>query len=391
MRWILISLVAFALFAGCKKEEAKPQERPPTEVSVIKVTPRDTPVSFEWVGQTQSSHQVEIRARVNGFLEKRVYTEGSLVKAGQIMFQQDPKPFQATLDANNGALAQQRARLQVARDNLARVKPLVELNALSQKDLDDATGQDQAAAAAVDTAKANVQQAQLNLGYTTITTPVTGFSSYARVEDGAYVNPENSLLTTVEQVDPIWVNFSVSENELLTFRTERDKGLLLMPTIDSYEVEAVLANGSVFPNKGRITFASASYNQKTGTFLLRATLPNPEAVLRPGQFVRARLLGMIRPNAILVPQKAVLNGAQGHFIWIVNKEGKAENRHVEVGPWYEDKWFIFNGLAAGETVVVDGVMRLAPGAPVKIVDSVAKGAAAEAKPAKAGGSEQTQK
>jgi len=386
--WLFLVLV---LLAGCKKEEAKPQERPPTEISVITVTPSDTPVSFEWVGQAQSSHQVEIRARVNGFLEKRVYTEGSLVKAGQVMFRQDPKPFQATLDANKGALAQQQARLQVARDNLTRVKPLVELNALSQKDLDDATGADQAAAAAVDTAKANVQQAQLNLGYTTITTPVTGFSSYARVQDGAYINPENSLLTTVEQVDPIWVNFSVSENELLAFRTERDKGLLRMPTIDSYEVEAVLADGSVFPNKGRITFASASYNQQTGTFLLRATLPNHEAVLRPGQFLRARVLGMIRPKAILLPQKAVLKGAQGHFVWVVDKEGKAANRHVEVGPWYEDKWFIIDGLAAGETVVVDGVMRLAPGAPVKVVDSVAKGAAAEAKPTQAGGNGQTQK
>jgi membrane fusion protein (multidrug efflux system) len=388
---ILIALVALALVAGCKKEEAKPQERPPTEVSVIKVTPRDTPVTFEWVGQAQSSHQVEIRARVNGFLDKRVYIEGSFVKAGQVMFQQDPKPFQATLDANNGALAQQQARLQVARDNLARVKPLVELNALSQKDLDDATGQDQAAAAAVDTAKANVQQAQLNLGYTTITTPVTGFSSYARVEDGAYVNPENSLLTTVEKVDPIWVNFSVSENELLAFRTDRDKGLLIMPTIDSYEVEVVLANGFVFPSKGRITFASASYNQQTGTFLLRATLSNPEAVLRPGQFVRARVLGMTRPNAILVPQKAVLNGAQGHFVWIVNKEGKAENRQVELGPWHGDDWFINSGLAAGDTVVVDGVMRIAPGAAVKVVESAAKGAAPEAKSAQAGNAGQDKK
>ncbi|MGH8710487.1 MAG: efflux RND transporter periplasmic adaptor subunit [Burkholderiales bacterium] len=388
MRWILISLTALALLAGCKKEEAKPQALP--EVSAIKVTSRDTPITLEYVGQTQSSHQVEIRARVNGFLEKRVYTEGSLVKAGQVMFQQDPKPYQATLDANKGALAQQQARLQVARDNLVRVKPLVALNALSQKDLDDATGAEQAAASSVDTARANVLQAQLNLGYTTIFTPVTGFSSYARVQDGAYVSVENSFLTYVEQVDPIWVNFSLSENELLGFRTERDKGLLIMPKIDSYDVEVVLADGSVFPKKGRITFANASYNQQTGTFLLRATIPNPEAVLRPGQFVRVRVEGMIRPKAILVPQKAVLNGAQGHFVWIVNKEGKAENRHVEVGPWYEDKWFITSGLAADDTLVVDGVMRLAPGASVKIVDA-AKEAAAEAKPEQTSSTEQDKK
>ena len=392
MRWILISLVAFALLAGCKKEEEKPPGLP--EVSAIKLTSHDTPITLEYVGQTQSSHQVEIRARVTGFLDKRVYTEGSVVKAGQVMFLQDPKPYQATLDANKGALAQQQARLQVARDNLARVKPLVALNALSQKDLDDATGSEQAAAAAVDTARANVLQAQLNLGYTTINTPVTGYSSYARVQDGAYVSAENSLLTTVEQVNPIWVNFSISENELQTYRAERDKGLLIMPELDTYEIEVVLADGSVFPEKGRITFANASYNQQTGTFLLRATLPNsnpnPLAQLRPGQFVRVRVSGMTRPNAILVPQKAVLNGAQGHFVWVVDKECKAENRHVEVGPWHGDKWFINSGLAAGDTLIVDGLMSLAPGAPVKIVDA-AKAPAAEAMPAQASSTGQDKK
>ena len=392
MRWILISLTVFALLAGCKKEEAKPQALP--EVSAIKVTARDTPITLEYVGQTQSSHQVEIRARVNGFLDKRVYTEGSVVKAGQVMFQQDPKPYQATLDANNGALAQQQARLQVARDNLARVKPLVAQNALSQKDLDDATGAEQSAAAAVDTAKANVQQGQYNLGYTTIMTPVTGLSSYARVQEGAYISAENSLLTYVEQVDPIWVNFSLSENEMLAFRTEQEKGLLIMPKIDSYEVEVVLADGSLFPNKGRITFTNASYNQQTGTFLLRATLPNsnptPLAQLRPGQFVRVRVSGMIRPKAILVPQKAVLNGAHGHFVWVVDKEGKAENRHVEVGPWHGDEWFINSGLAAGDTLIVDGLMSLAPGVQVKIVDA-AKAPAAEAMPAQASSTAQDKK
>ena len=392
MRWILISLVALALLDGCKKEEAKPQALP--EVSAIKVTSRDTPITLEYVGQTQSSHQVEIRARVSGFLDKRVYTEGSVVKAGQVMFQQDPKPYQATLDANNGALAQQQARLQVARDNLARVKPLVAQNALSQKDLDDATGAEQSAAAAVDTAKANVQQGQYNLGYTTIMTPVTGLSSYARVQEGAYISAENSLLTYVEQVDPIWVNFSLSENEMLAFRTEQEKGLLIMPALDNYEVEVVLANGSLFPNKGRITFTNASYNQQTGTFLLRATLPNsnptPLAQLRPGQFVRVRVSGMIRPKAILVPQKAVLNGAHGHFVWVVDKEGKAENRHVEVGPWHGDEWFINSGLAAGDTLIVDGLMSLAPGVQVKIVDA-AKAPAAEAMPAQASSTAQDKK
>lgn len=168
---LAIALAVCAPLFGCGKEEANSKARPPVEVSVITIEPRDTPVTFEYVGQTHSSRQVEIVARVEGFLEKRAYTQGNLVKAGQVMFRQDPKPFQATLDAARGALAEQQARLQVARDNLAHVKPLAGRNALSQRELDDATGQEEAAAAAVETAKANVEQARLNLGYTTIFTP----------------------------------------------------------------------------------------------------------------------------------------------------------------------------------------------------------------------------
>jgi len=353
------------------------------EVSVIVISPRTTPVAFEYVGQTQSSHQVQIVARVNGFLEKREYTEGSLVKAGQVMFRQDPKPFQVALDAYKGALAEQQARLQVANDNLAEVQPLAALHALSEKELFDATGQQQTAVAAVQVAKANVAQAQLNLSYTTITTPVTGYSSYARVQDGQYLNGQSSLLTYVEQVDPIWVNFSLSENDMLNFRTQQANGQLHMPNTGSFEVEVVLANGSTYPHKGHITFTNAEYNPQTGTFLLRATLPNPDAALRPGQFVRTRVSGATRPDAIVVPQQAVLQGAQGHFVLIVDKDGKAQIRPVEVGPWDGDSWFITRGLVAGETVVTAGVMKLAPGAPVKIVEAAAKSARDDPKSAPA--------
>ncbi len=388
MRSFLVTLAACALLAGCGKQEATPESRPPTDVSVIHIVPRDTPVSYEYVGQTQSSRQVQIVARVEGFLQKRVYTEGRLVKAGQVMFQQDPKPFQASFNAAQGAFAEQQARLQTARDDLARVKPLVARNALSKKDLDDATGREQAAAAAVDVARANLDQARLNLGYTTIVTPVTGLSSYARVQEGAYLNAANSLLTYVEQVDPMWVNFNVSENDILGFRADAAAGRLRLPQNDQYQVEIVLANGSVYPEKGRITFANADFNQKTGTFLIRATLPNPAGELRPGQFVRVLIFGPVRPNAILVPQQAVLQGARGHFVVIVDKESKAEMRGVEVGPWQGDQWFITAGLEAGDTVVVDGMVRLSPGAPVKIVDAAAKTPAAE-KSTPAGGAGQT--
>jgi membrane fusion protein (multidrug efflux system) len=386
MRWLLIALGIAAGLAGCERHEAKPQARGPVEVTVERIAPRDVPVTYEYVGQTESTRQVQIRARVNGFLEQRVYTEGSLVRAGDVMFRQDPRPFQATLDEAKAALAKQKARLQTASDNLARVRPLAAQKALSQKDLDDAIGQQQAAAAAVDSAKAEVEQAELNLGYTTITSPVTGLSSFAQVQDGAYVSSANSLLTYVAEIDTIRVNFSLSENDMLRVRRDREAGRLRTPEKDEYVVEIVLADGSVFPQKGRITFANADYNAKTGTFLLRATFPNPDAMLRPGQFVRVRIGGAVRPHAILVPQAAVLQGAKGHFVVVVDKESKAEIRPVEVGPWHGNDWFILRGLEAGDLVVTDGVVRLTPGAPVKIADAASPAAgsrpaaAADAKP-----------
>lgn len=373
MRRISIILIVLMLTA-CGKEAPKPQAKPPAEVTAIQVKAADTPVISEYVGQTESSRQVQIVARVSGFLEKRVYTEGNLVKAGDVMFLQDAKPFQAQLNAAKGALAEQQARLETARSDLARVRPLVELNALSQKNLDDATGREQAASASVQMAEAQLEQARLDLGYTTIRTPVTGLSSFSRVQEGAYVNPQNSLLTYVSQVDPIWINFTISENELLALRAGVDQGKLRTPADNAYEVVAVLADGSVFPHKGRITFADAEFNQQTGTYLLRATLPNPEARLKPGQFVRARVSGNVRPNAILVPQKAVMQGAQGHFVFVVI-DGKAQARPVKVGEWYGTDWFIEEGLQPGDVVITEGMMKVAPGADVTLAGAPAAASA----------------
>ena len=378
MRRLLTCLFALAFAAGCGKHKPPAEAAGPVEVTAVTVTPQDTPVSFEYVGQTESSHQVEIRARVSGFLDRRLYTEGSTVKAGQVLFQQDPRPFEVQLKAAEGALAEQKARLRIEEQNLAQVQPLAERNALSQKDLDDAIGQRDAAAAAVQTAQANVDAARLNLSYTTITSPVTGLSSYARVQDGAYVSPENSLLTYVEQVDPVWVNFTLSDNEMLAYRQQSEKGTLRLPPKGEYKVELILADGSVYPHPGRITFANANYDSQTGSYLLRATLPNPEGAIRPGEFVRVRVSGPVRVNAVLVPQEAVLQGAKGHFVVLVDKDGKAQIRPVQVGAWRGDDWFIDSGLSAGDVVVTDGVARLSPGAPVKIAAPQAQPAATPA-------------
>ncbi len=357
-------LIILSSPGGCRKK-AVPQGRE-AEVTVMKIVPADTPVTAEFVAQTQSSHEVEIRARVNGFLEKRVYTEGAVVKKGSVLFIMDKKPFKAQMDSAAAALARQKSSHEVARMNLERVKPLAEQNALSQKDLDDAKGSYESTGAAVEQAKAQLEMARLNLSYCTITSPINGITSSALVQDGAYVSQVNNQLTTVSVLSPMWVNFSISENDMKRYGDKIASGQIVPPKNDDYEVEIVLVDGSIFSEKGRITFAAPSYNAKTGTFLIRSSVKNEKGVLRPNQYVRARLKGAVRRNAILVPQRAVQQGAKGHFVWVITPDGKAEFRPVTIGDWHGNDVFIDSGLRSGERMVVDGTLRVRQGEPVKI-------------------------
>ncbi|WP_426115611.1 efflux RND transporter periplasmic adaptor subunit [Pseudomonas sp. DSP3-2-2] len=377
-----------SLVAGCGKEPAPPPRLAP-DVTVMTITARDTPVTFEFVAQTQSSREVEIRARVAGFLDRRLYTEGDLVRTGQTLFQMDRKPFEAALASAQGQMAQQQARYEVAKATLARVRPLAAQNAVSKMDLDNAVGAERETRAAVLAAEGSVRTAQLNLSYTTITSPLNGLSSDAKKQEGSYVTPgESGLLTSVSQMDPIYVNFSLSENETLKYRDDIAAGRLKFPPRSDFVVEVVLADGTVAPDRGKVNFLAPSFSQQTGTFLVRAVLANPNGLLRPGQFVRALAKGATRPNAILVPQKAVLEGAKSHFVWIVDSEGKPQQRIVEVGEWQGDNWFITKGLRAGERIVVDGALRVTAAGAVRIVDvpGADPAAAAPAQPANAGSS-----
>jgi membrane fusion protein (multidrug efflux system) len=369
-RWPLAAVLASVLcLTACKKAPTAPP-RPAVEVTIVTVRQQETPVDFEFTAQTQSSREVEIRARVDGFLERRMYTEGTLVKEGQVLFVMDRKPFEAALQSAKGALAQQQARLLVTKQNLARVIPLAAQNALSKKDLDDATGNEKQAEAAVIAAQGEVRTAELNLSYCTIRSPLLGLSSFARVQDGSYVTPNQSgLLTYVYQLDPMWVNFSISENELLRYRDQVAKGLLRFPPDNQFDVTVIQADGSVYPQKGRIDFTNPAFSQETGTFLVRATFANPKGTLRPGQFVRAKVSGAVRPNAVLVPQRAVLQGAKSHFVWVLDQDSKPHQRVVDVGDWHGDDWFVNEGLKAGERVVVDGAIRVSSDAQIKVVSA----------------------
>ena len=350
----------------------EPVSKPAVAVTVQKIVPADVPVTTIFVAQTQSSQAVNIQARVSGFLEQRVYTEGATVKAGQVLFEMDKRPFQAQVDGAAAALQRQEAALEVARANLARTKPLVEQNALSQRDLDDARGQYEQSAAAVAQAKATLDSAELDLSYATITSPVDGVSSFSAVADGTYLDAQNAQLTTVSVLTPMWINFSLSENDMERIHREEKAGLLRPPEGLQFTVEVELVGGTVLPQKGRIDFTDPSYNPETGTFLIRAVVDNPDGVLRPNQYVRTRLVGATRPNAILIPQRAVQQSAQGHFVWIVNEAEEAEVRPVVVGDWYGDSWFINEGLASGDRVVIDGAQRLGAGTLVAAKDADAE-------------------
>jgi membrane fusion protein (multidrug efflux system) len=302
-----------------------------------------------------------------------------MVRQGQPLFQMDRKPFEAALQSAQGQLEQQRAKLETAQANLKRVRPLAARNAVSKKELDDAIGIERSSRAAVLAAEGEVRTASLNLGYTTIASPLRGLSSFAKRQEGSYLTVgEQGLLTTISQVDPIWVNFSISENELLSYRDQIAKGRLKFPGSHDFEVEVVLADGTVFPKRGRINFAEPSFNSDTGTFLVRTELPNPNGQLRPGQFVRARVYGASRPQAMQLPQRAVQQGSKGHYVWVIGTDGKARQRAVEVGDWNGDDWFISDGLKPGERVIVDGAGRVTPTAPLRVAQLAPQPALAQA-------------
>ena len=365
-------VAAAALVAGCQQANSQPHPgMQAPSVSVVTVEPRSVPATFEYVGQTAGSREVEVRARVAGIVLKRNYREGSTVREGQSMFIVDPAPFEVAAARAEAALASAEAKLAQARRNAARLKPLYEVRAASQKDYDDATSLEQVAEAEVKTARANVADTQLNLRYTRVEAPVTGIAGRAQRSEGNYVSGADALLTTVSQIDPIYVLFGVSDEERLRLAREAESGQLSLPKDGRFDVTVKLADGSVYSKAGKLTFSDVRVSGQTGTAEARAELPNPSGLLHPGQFVRITLNGANRPAAVLVPQRAVLEGPKGKFVYVVNGESKAEPRPVMLGGWQGEAWIVTSGLAAGDRVIVDGVMKIGPGAPVSVASDAA--------------------
>jgi membrane fusion protein (multidrug efflux system) len=363
--------------AGCAQKSAAPAAPPPVEVTAVTVAPRDLPLPFEFPAQLSGSREVEVRARVSGILLERVYREGEPVKAGQLLFRIDPAPYQAAADEARAALAEEQARLSQAERDEKRLAPLVEKRAVSRKEYDDAVSERESAGAAVASAQARLRSAQLDLGYTRVVSPISGISGRALRSEGSLVNPTtDSLLTRVSQSDPMWAIFSLSDREMEAVRAAMTAQGLSEAQL---EVALVLPDGSRYTPSGKLNFSGSLVDPETGTVQARAEFANPGGRLLTGQFVRAALLGIVRRGAITVPQRAVQSGQQGKFVFVIGADDSVEARPVEAGEWQRDEWVIESGLAAGDRVVVDGALRLRPGAKVKVAATASETAPAAEK------------
>lgn len=338
----------------------------PVPVSVVTAQPEVIPVTLEYAAQTLGSREVEVRARVTGILMKRNYQEGGRVKAGQSLFTIDPAPFEATVARSEADVAAAEARYAQAKRDAARVKPLLEVKAVSQKEHDDALSAESIAAADLQAAKARLKEARLNLGWTRVEAPIAGVASRSLKSEGSLVSGPDVLLTTVSQTDPMQVLFGIPDNERLKLRQEVDAKRLRLPDSGRFTVTVKLADGSEYSQTGQTDFSDVRVSRDTGTSEARAEIANPDGALQPGQFVRVRLSGAQREAAFKLPQRAVLEGPQGKFVFVVGKENKAEMRKVEVAEWTGGDIVVTSGISAGDQVIVDGVLKLGPGAPVQV-------------------------
>jgi membrane fusion protein (multidrug efflux system) len=376
LRALTLASLTLAL-AACGKSEPPGgafHGMPPAAVTTVKVEPRTLPATFEYVGQTTGSKEVEVRARVTGILEKKLFQEGAWVKAGQVLFIIDPKQMQAATAALEADVTRAQAQKAQADREVARLKPLAERKAVGQKEADDAISNSEMMAAQLRAAEAKLAETKLNLGYTQVTAPIAGLSSRAPKSEGSLVTANETLLTTISQVDPMWIPFSIAENQQLALSKAVSEGRLTLPKDNAFDVQVRLADGSVLDRKGRINFADTRINPSTGTFEMRAEVANKDGLLKPGQFVRVKLLGAVRNNALAVPQVAVLDGTQGKYVYVADKDkdGKdiAAVRLVTLGDWVtldgQNLWVVESGLKPGDQVIVDGVAKLKPGAPIQL-------------------------
>jgi membrane fusion protein (multidrug efflux system) len=351
-----LALLALLLSAACDKTPA-PTAPTVQSVDVITVMQKDVPIQREWVGTLDGNINATIRPQVTGYLIRQNYREGDFVKKGQTLFEIDPRTFQAAVDQAAAARSQQKANHATAAATLARVKPLAEKNAVSRKDLDDATGSELSARALLEQTTAALDSARLNLGFTKINSPIDGIAGIAKAQIGDLLSPSaQTELTTVSEVDPIKVYISISEREYLRFL---DKSATAKP--EHVPLELILVDGSTYPKKGQFSLMNRQVDATTGTLKVGALFPNPEGRLRPGQFAKVRATSDVHKDALLVPQRAVTEIQGKYLIAVVGEDNKVDVRQVKPGERVGSDWIISEGLKPGEKIVVEGTQKVRPG------------------------------
>jgi membrane fusion protein, multidrug efflux system len=343
-----------------------PMAAPPPQVGVLAIKAKALPLTFTYAGRVAGFRDVEIRAQVSGTLLKREFSEGATVKQGDVLFRVDPRPYEVALDRAKAQLAQAEATLRQATENWRRVDELVKRQVSTEKQHDDARAALEQARANVQLMQAEVRNAELNLGYTTIRSPVTGVTRLVSPPEGSLVLTQQTILTTITQLDPAYVNFAFTDAEWQAAR-ELNQQLPTPIARESLTVELQYGNGAPFPGKGKIDASANRVDAQTGTIQARAIFANQDGALLPGQFVRIVIRGVTLPNAIVVPTKAVSQGPQGPFVYVVGPESKAEARPLKLGREVDEGWIAEAGLKDGDSLIVDGVMRVRPGATVSPV------------------------
>jgi membrane fusion protein (multidrug efflux system) len=354
---------------------------PPPEVTLATVELKTVPIEYEYVGVSEASKTVEVRARVQGFLETREFEEGAYVTQGTRLFTIDPRSFKADQEVAQARVEQAQAALKLAQQEVKRLQSVRDPGSIAQADVDQKVAAEANAAALLRLAKAQLAKTELDLSYTEIVAPLTGFIGKALKEIGSFVDSgQNSLLAVMQQVDPVYVSFKVSEKEFLAAREARDKGVVVLAAGNTEPyIEVTLLDGSTYAARGKLNYENASVNLQTGTVELRSTFENAEKRLKPGQFVKVHVRGWERPNTLLIPQRAVSQSPQGAFVYVVGEDKKAERRAVTMGSWVGQDWIVLDGLKPGEQVIVDGLAKIMmPGMPVNPTP-----AAPAAEPAKA--------
>ncbi|WP_293367739.1 efflux RND transporter periplasmic adaptor subunit [Nevskia sp.] len=351
-----------AVLAACSSA-TPPAAPPPPQVVVKTMAPAEASVTIDYVAQTEALNEVEIRPRVGGLLETQAAVEGSKVRKGQLLFEIDAQPYQAAVSQAKAALALAQSAFDQADRDLARVKPLSTIDAVSQQELDAAIARHDSSNAQVEAARAALQTAQLNLGYTRVTSPIDGVIGRAQLKVGGLVTAYTSLLTTVYSTDPMYVNFAISESRVLEVQRELG-GALNQSAKSERTFKVLLGDGSEYPYPGRLNFIDAAVDNTTGTLRLRLEVPNPDQLLRANQFARVRVTTENLKDAMLVPQRAVQEFQGKNYVWVIDGESKAVQRDVTLGARVDPDWIVSKGLAAGDVVVIEGMQKLRAGAVV---------------------------